>query len=60
MERARSIRPSVYMSAANLGYRHENGRGLLNRGGTCRRTVCPSTPVCSKLIPAEPSAQMMI
>jgi len=24
------------------------------------RTVCPSTPVCSKLIPADPSAQTMI
>ena len=42
IERARSIRPSVKMSAAN------------------RRTVCPSTPVCSKLMPAAPSAVMMI
>ena len=41
IERARSMRPSVNISAANLS------------------TVWPSTPVCSKFIPADPSAQMM-
>ena len=30
------------------------------RRTTHRKTVCPSTPVCSKLIPAAPSAQTMI
>ena len=60
IDRARSMRPSVNISAANLKNNVITTEGNGHFYATNLRTVWPSTPVCSKFIPAEPSAQTMI